>query len=160
MDEKTAKEVFYGSPEEFVFRFLNLQREQGLLELVAVQQAMVDLADKSNNSAKATTYAFLDHAWQGERDWTKEVRNVTQSMVRKMRARKLLTDKITEPWHIDVCYGAFFGSGDSAYLKPVVKLIESRSFRPPDLVMAAEWSLNSLRQQSLHVEAALMGAEA
>jgi hypothetical protein len=173
MDKKTAKEVFYGSdsPEaravelssadklqNFMYAFALLPREEALVELTTLQQGLVDLMNTSNNSAKCLTYAFLNHAWRGERDWTKEVRNASEPHLKKMRRRKLKTDPITEPWHIDVLYGAFFGSGDPDYLKPVLRLVNSDWNTV--VAQAARWSLNSLRGRFSHIEAALTGGEA
>lgn len=122
------------------------------IALAANQQAIVDMAAASNSSAKAIMYAFLDEAW-GHHDWRAE--NVSSRIRFQVRARDLRNDPITEPWHIDVLYGAFFGSGDAAFLAPVRDLLLGKRSAAPELYAAADWSLTSIATGYPHVRAAL-----
>jgi hypothetical protein len=152
-DQEDTEESVPGDTS-FMYAFSSMERTEGLRQLVTVQQEIVDLADKNNRAAKASCYAFLDKAWAGERNWTEDVTGVTQSVLRAVRARKLKKDKIKEPWHIDVLYGAFFGSGDPEYLRPIVDMLKAKE-HAQELIAAAEWSLNSLVGRYTTVEDAV-----
>lgn len=139
------------APEKYIMRFLLLSDEERA-RLEEMIPKLLSISAAANNSARMATYAFLD-ASTGGVEWSKS-RDIPPARLRELRAYDLRGPTFREPWHIDARYGAFFGCGDAALLKPVQRLAESPTHQ---LSGVARWSLDSVRRQHPMADAALRG---
>lgn len=68
---------------------------------------------------------------------------------------------ITEGYHLDLLWGAFFGSGDNKHIKPILDCatwIDGRQGRKSrELAEAALWSMTSNRSRNMFVSLAVSG---
>jgi hypothetical protein len=109
---------------------------------------------KANTSSRMAVWAFLDAA-HGNHQWS-DGRDLPRPRLRELRAYSLRDGTIREPWHMDARYGAFFATGDCAYLDAVIVLAQHSPTHP--MHAAADWSIHSLARQHTVIAAYAAGA--